>query len=322
MHFPRHVLPVFTVLALALGACGGDDDATSTDSETGTTTDPTTTTETTEEPTTEEPTTEEPTTEEPTTEGPTTEEPTTEEPTTEDPTTETDTEGPVFYEDPYRINSIEIADPHFYDPIVCIADITGMVNSQLNDGATMDTDNDGYLDLNLMLLFNPLDQAGAGGDTEFATGQCTVPLDDPFCNFGDNGSATPTTYTNGDGCLTPDPNHLDHGDIPQVPGPCYTAGILETYTLSLGDFSLPLQMLEISATYDADPADNMLNGIMRGFLTEEDAMNTVLPEDIEVVGGRPISDLLCKDGEKDDLDGTSGWWMYVRFTMNAATWVQ
>ncbi len=319
MHSPRRFLPVFTVLALAVSACGGGDDATGTESDTGSaTTTEAPTTETTVAETTEDPTTEDPTTEEPTTEGPTTEDPTTEDPTTEEPTTDT---GGVFYEDPYRVNSIAIADPHFYDPILCAADITDMVNTQLNDGVTMDTDNDGNLDLNLMLLFNPLDQAGSGGDTDFATGECKVPLEDPFCNFGADGTSTPTTYANADGCLTPDPAHLSHGDIPQVPGPCFTTGVLDTYTLSLGDFSLPLQMLEISATYEGDPATDMTNGVLRGFLTEEDAENTVLPEDIPVVGGRPIADLLCKEDEKDDLNGTSGWWMYVRFTGNAATWL-
>ncbi|MGB1278002.1 MAG: hypothetical protein ACPG77_19815, partial [Nannocystaceae bacterium] len=284
MHTPNRLLPVFTVLALAVSACGGGDETTASETDTSSETTPTTETETTVAETTEDPTTEDPTTEEPTTEGPTTEDPTTEDPTTEDPTTDSDTENPIDY-DIFRINSIEIADPHFYDPILCAADITGMVNPQLSDGVTMDTDDDGKLDLNLMLLYDGFDQ-NTDGDCDFATGECLVPLADPFCNFGDNGSAEPTSYMNADACLMPDPDHLSHGDIPQVAGPCFTTSLLPSYTLSLGDFSLPLQNLEISATYVGDPATEMTNGILRGFLTEEDAMSTVLPEDIPVVGGR------------------------------------
>ncbi|MCU0757367.1 MAG: hypothetical protein MUE46_20025 [Xanthomonadales bacterium] len=59
-------------------------------------------------------------------------------------------------------------------------------------------------------------------------------------------------------------------------------------------------------------------GLLRGFLTEAAADATLLPADLPVIGGRPLSSLFrggtgnCSTGpsDKDTLDGVSGWWFY------------
>jgi hypothetical protein len=64
----------------------------------------------------------------------------------------------------------------------------------------------------------------------------------------------------------------------------------------------------------------MVEGLMHGFLTEEDANNTFLPDDIPVLGGTPIANLLpgtpdccAQHDDRDIHNGASGWWFYIEF---------
>ncbi|MCA9717944.1 MAG: hypothetical protein H6713_17725 [Myxococcales bacterium] len=251
----------------------------------------------------------------------TTEDPST---TTGDPTTDPSTTGEPLMITALRWNSMKIEDPHFF-ALGCNLDITDMVNTMLMDAVTMDGDDppDGSLDLNFVMLFpDPLDVGDAGGDMDLAVADtCLVPLAAPICSLG-AGQTNPSAYTNdGSGCLAPDGNHLSYGlSTDPVPGPCFTSDTIASLDISLGDFVLPLRDVEISATYDGDPVAGAVNGIMRGFLTETDAENTTLPDDLPVVGGNSIASLVCKPNDKDDNNGEPGWWFYVTFTANKAKW--
>ena len=310
-------------LSLSLAACGGDDSGVT---DAGTTSDGGTTAGDSSSTSGDDDDDDDGTTTGGTTAGPgtTTDDPSTS--TTDDPSTTEDpsTTGEPLMVNAFRWNSMEIQDPHFFLPLGCGLDITDQVNPLLSDAVTMDGDDppDGSLDLNFVMLFpDPLNQ-GADGEMELAIADtCLVPLAAPVCSLG-NGQVNASSYTSdANGCLAPDPDHLNYGlSTDPVPGPCFTSGVVPSIELDVGGFVLPLRDVEISGTYEGDPATGVVNGIMRGFLTEEDGQNTTLPDDTPVVVGNPIADLVCKGEDMDDNNGTPGWWFYVTFTANSATW--
>lgn len=92
---------------------------------------------------------------------------------------------------------------------------------------------------------------------------------------------------------------------------------------------------QAAATYQGNPATQLINGEIRGFLTEADANNTTVmvqaigyngPLSGLLAGGNPPGAMACcantrtpPINDKDmgpDANGTmvSGWWFYVNFT--------
>jgi len=226
-----------------------------------------------------------------------------------------------------------VRDPHFYIvPLIGCEDITDKgivgtpsINEQFNKSIMGDLDpQDGFLNLSFMLLFRPLDQAGSGGKFDFATGDCTAPMETSSCDIKLGTEPAVGGYTNSkDVCFEPIPGELSTANYDPAPGatngPCFKGDPL-SFTLDLGDFQLPLIDAEIAAQYVGEPADGMVEGRLHGFLTETDGDNTTLPDDIPLVGGQPISSLLpggkdnCADHDDRDMHmGISGWWFYIDF---------
>ena len=50
--------------------------------------------------------------------------------------------------------------------------------------------------------------------------------------------------------------------------------------------------MQVAATYVGLPATDLNRGLLRGFLYESDADSIILPEDLDLVGGEPLSILL------------------------------
>jgi hypothetical protein len=102
-----------------------------------------------------------------------------------------------------------------------------------------------------------------------------------------------------------------------------------TIIFPLGLFNIPLQDVQVGATYVGDPATNLINGEIRGFISETDANGIVIPPDIILVGGQTLSSLLaggtgnCQVGQDDRDTGpgsVSGWYLYINFTAHRVTW--
>ena len=60
---------------------------------------------------------------------------------------------------------------------------------------------------------------------------------------------------------------------------------------------------------------------MRGFVSETDADNTILPAGLPIIGGLPLSALLpggtgncAAHDDRDMLEGVRGWWFYLNFS--------
>ena len=198
----------------------------------------------------------------------------------------------------------------------------------------MDTDNDGSLDLSLMLLFrdDPIMQGdGGAGNLDFANGDCLIPFDATVCDILEGTDLTNTSYTSSAAgpCENIDPTHLsDQNYAPApgtTPGPCFTAGPTNV-TIVTTSFDLPLENAEIGATYQGDPATGLMTGSLRGFLTVETAEATNLPPDLaDLLNAATVADLLpggansCA-GHDDRDEGGTGWWFYVDFEAVPVPW--
>ena len=84
----------------------------------------------------------------------------------------------------------------------------------------------------------------------------------------------------------------------------------------------------IGAAYVGSPAGNLVTGLLMGFISETVANATILPSNLPLVGGQPLSSLLpggtnnCSPSSDLDINaGVRGWWFYMNFTAPRATWV-
>ena len=75
----------------------------------------------------------------------------------------------------------------------------------------------------------------------------------------------------------------------------------------------------------------MIDGVIRGFLTEATADATVIPLSLPLVGGKKLSIMLpggtptgtkncALHDDRDTYNGQEGWWFYVNFTAVRVDW--
>jgi len=232
----------------------------------------------------------------------------------------------------FRMSTLAWRDPHlFVTAGLGCSDITnsffgGALNENLQARIQTDGDSDGKLDLNYLLVFDPLNQAGAGGTLGFgANVQCTAPLAGTSCS--PLAVLPQYSYTNSASfCLTPIAGTTGGYNPAVTPtsAPCFVAA-LGTVTLDVS-FPVTLRDAYIAATYVGSPATGLVNGLMRGFISETDANNTVMPANMAVIGGKSLSSMLrggvssCSQpspavGDKDTgPGGVPGWYVYLNFS--------
>jgi hypothetical protein len=102
--------------------------------------------------------------------------------------------------------------------------------------------------------------------------------------------------------------------------PCLVSDPI-SLSLTLAGIIVPLADVRIAATTPAGDPPRLVNGLLAGFLAEATADTTLLPADLPLVGGQPLSLLLpggngsCANHDgKDNRAGTVGWWFYLNFT--------
>lgn len=305
-------LSICLSLGLGLTACGDDSAGGGAGSETDTDVGSTSNAPTTNEPTTGEPTTGEPTTGEPTTGEPTsdTEDPDTGSGDTTEGDTESETTGVVPEDADYRVNSLGINDPPLTSSGFNINDAAGTV---LTQSLTTDSDKDGDLDLGFVLQFRPLDQSdGASEGFGFANATCSAPEDTATCDVLADTMVAETTYlSSSEECYTADPGNLSGGTVTPTAGPCFLAEY-DAVTIVAGLFALPMTDVQVAATYVGDPAGNLVNGNIQGFVAAADAA-AVNVESGFFTG--PLTELL----DEADQDG-DGWIFHLSFTAVPTEW--
>ena len=237
----------------------------------------------------------------------------------------------------FRFNTLALRDPHAFANVFGCNDITdsffgNAVNQQFTTNMTTDADNDGYLDLSPTLVFRPLTQGGvATSPLEVHFADCTAPANGTTCKPGMD-PAIPLTATNQatGTCLSilAGTTHPYTPAITQSSSPCFVS-TQTTVTVALGGVNIVLHDAKIAATYVGNPASQVTNGLLRGFVTEAEANATIFPMNLAVVGGKPFSSILpggmgnCRPANQSDKDinnGVSGWWFYLNFTAPRTPW--
>lgn len=242
----------------------------------------------------------------------------------------------------YRIDSIVLREPHVFLPFPCndATDPPGVfglsVNTLIGDALVSDDEPDGFLDLNLLTIFRPLQQPPlAGTALEIRTADCTTPPGSETCSPDmTTGTIIPYINQNSGTCLQTLPGTTGPANVgsysPPVTtssAPCFRTDPV-TIVFPFGIFSIPLQDLQASATYVGGPATQLIDGMLVGFLTEADADAILLPPDIPFVGNTPLSRYLAGGtlacpmySDKDIGPGAQvGWYFYLNFTAHLVTW--
>lgn len=222
----------------------------------------------------------------------------------------------------FRFNSVAIRDPHFI--AFGLQDITTMVNALLSDALTADDPEmpDGLYDLGFVLVFDPLAQAdGAGGDFSFANADCTAEADPAGCVLKPGTELYASSYTSSAAgpCQEPNPANLTPEYTPapgSTTGPCF-ASAMTNVVIATSSFSLPLENATVAARYVGDPAGNLVEGTIIGFVTIAAAEAAIVDGTGELIDGQSVAQLL-PDSAMDE--GDTGWWLHMEFTAVPAGW--
>jgi cysteine-rich repeat protein len=254
----------------------------------------------------------------------------------------------------FRLSDMDLMDPHVFAeaPFLGCTDLTNFmllgrngINPALQVNIQTDEDGDGDLDLSIVQTFSPLVQtAGASTTSHIVFPTCTPPLASAECTLEADDTRRMAPAMNmaaGEICLAPIAGTTRPYSpaivSPTAPagGTCYIAdaGVL---TFNLGGIPIVLDHAEVAGVWSGTPATQILNGLIRGFMSTASADTTIIPEgttDIDSVDGEPLSSLLrggggnCDQpapmmGDRDTRDGVDGWYFYFSFRAAAVTYTE
>jgi hypothetical protein len=226
----------------------------------------------------------------------------------------------------FRMTDLDLRDPHLFTSVGICLDVTdAALNSQLQTSIQTDSNPvDGLLDLSNLFQFEPLDQSLTINPLDFGGALCTAPMAGTQCSsFSSIGLSDTALLQVSGSCLTPVSGTTFANYTPSLlsaSAPCF-ASTPGTLVLNLSGIAISLSDAQVGATWVGVPASAMSNGLLRGFLSESAADAIVLPAQLPLVGGRPLSALLpggsgnCSArSDKDIHQGVTGWWFYFNFT--------
>jgi len=223
----------------------------------------------------------------------------------------------AFAPDTLRLNRLELRDPHLFTQLIICADVTAAFNEQIDANINSDADGDGFLDASPLLLMEPFAPPREGRMVQVG-GVCTAPAATAVCMPTGTAPARPFEPRETALCRAALPGTVS-GYAPPVPsivGPCFTDAP-QSAQQSLNGLVLQLQQATIAGSYTPAAPDRIELGLLRGFVREIDADQILIPPDVPLIGGQPLSALLpggagnCAAGDdRDMLNGEPGWWFY------------
>jgi hypothetical protein len=213
----------------------------------------------------------------------------------------------------YRADFVELRDPHLF-AVGGAFDVTDTVNESIAENLITDDPVDGKLDLSLVLVFRPLDPSASSTRADAVlSAACPPPADTTTCSADADSTVVESNATNsGSGCLAPAGGTTGDYDPPITTpaGPCFVSDP-ELVELVASDVVLTLEEARIAGDYGAGRIEN---GLLIGFMTEETAANTTIPEDTPIVGGDMLDTLLLEEDKDTGPGGASGWWFHINFS--------
>ncbi len=232
----------------------------------------------------------------------------------------------------FRISQLALRDPHIHIlvepgfplPPLCLdvteSSLPGVpsFNGLIDDSLNQDSNDDGFLDNSPLILLQPRGWPEPRGRLALATGRCTAPASSTSCTV--LGSAPFQAVQNREiglcraalaGTVRP---YVP--PVPTIDGPCFATHPSST-SLDLAGLGLALTQATISAGWSAVDDGVLAPGLLRGFVPEATADTLILPAELPLIGGQPLSALLpggqgncANHSDLDELDGVSGWWFY------------
>lgn len=263
---------------------------------------------------------------------------------------------------PRRVDALALLSPNFYVPeIQACTSLTEVVNPMLNSMVSEADENGDY---DVSIVFEQVDKVSntQTGKLHLSLLDCSEGVQDPespnapldVC-VEDLAARLATSTHNkrdsdgvcfaripedadADGYFNVPENAIDPSDIPTAEAPdsqvensvgtgCFATDAQSPLELNLSGIVLKLNHYTTAAQYALPMVDNSEVGILHGFLTAADAKETILPESLPLVGGKPLSSLFangyggCTDlargldkgpnaaGELED-----GWWLQIGYT--------
>jgi len=223
----------------------------------------------------------------------------------------------------FRVVEMTLADPHLF--AYGWFDVTGQVNDMIATSSNSDASDppDGLLDVSVVAVLRPVDSTpDATAELDVVMADCTAPVETTTCQAPAEGVSASTTATSyEDDCLAPYAGTTG-GYSPGVvtpEGPCFASGEFDL-TVTLGGVVLNLEYVRFGASYAGDPIDTLDSGLIAGFMTEETAAATILPDDLPAVGGSPLTSLLSSSDQDVGPEGEDGWWFYLNFTAETVSY--
>lgn len=238
----------------------------------------------------------------------------------------------------FRFSDLDLRDPHVHVSFIGCRDVTDTalagyaINGELQTLIQTDGSQppDGLLDLSYLVEFLPLDQGQATNLIDSGSANCTAPMTGTSCGpLTPSGTAGDATLQAAAPCLVPIPGTTRPyaPAITSTSAPCF-ASPTGTLSLDLGGIPVPLRDAQIAATFIGNPASNLVNGLVRGFISEADANAIIVPPTLPLIGGQPLSSLLpggsgncAAHSDKDVNAGVQGWWFYLNFPAARVTLV-
>jgi hypothetical protein len=223
----------------------------------------------------------------------------------------------------FRITELYLRDPHIF---VGAADLTeqpvlgmSLNRSIIPNQLSMDANQDGLLDLSIMLLMRPFDALASAASLSVVNANCPQNQLGPCTNIAGAPQASwPLDIRATGTCLTPLPNttsgYQPAVGVPQAP--CFLSANGQDLSIDLGGVSIQVIATRVSATYQTAPSAALIAGLIAGFVTNAAAMRAILPMNLGAqLAGNPLSNYVRQ--QDHDLASSpnmqDGFWMYLNF---------
>jgi hypothetical protein len=230
-----------------------------------------------------------------------------------------------------RVDLLALRDPHLYVEVelfpgvpLCI-DITDdavsgvpSFNGLIDQSINLDGNDDGFLDVSPMIALSW--HQPDSGQIALADGLCTAPAESTQCELQDQSPGQWFESLEIGLCRAALPGTVRPYDppVPEIDGPCLGSAISD-FALEISGLQLQLQAATIGAGLTTD--DQLAPMLLRGFLSEADADKVLIPPEIDLIGGQPLSALLpggdgncASHSDLDQFQGQSGWWFYFELS--------